>query len=234
LHLVPFGNNLVQNQSGQRLTLRKAHSIQPTLDSRGELLDPAKEFLCSAALLMFFLQPLLIHFQALDPFGNFQRSILELFRPDQAALIGIHKPPPFRFNLTQSALRGVNLLGKKTLTVEVKRIREEVHRNLHAAELQIAHIRAKAHFPGLRVPSRLALRLRNVNFGIAARITDSPADLQQFWDRTRERLRQGQVFRIRPLKVAHAFFRDTQLLLLFAIALMRGDSREDGFDSRAG
>jgi radical SAM superfamily enzyme YgiQ (UPF0313 family) len=120
------------------------------------------------------------------------------------------------------------------LMVEVKRIREEVHRNLHAAELQIAHIRAKAHFPGLRVPSRLALRLRNVNFGIAARITDSRADLQQFWDRTRQRLRQGQVFRIRPLKVAHALFRDTQLLLLFALAFMRGDSGNGGLGSRAG
>jgi len=118
--------------------------------------------------------------------------------------------------------------------VEVKRIREEVHRNLHAAELQIAHIRAKAHFPSLRVPSRLTLRLRNVNFGIAARITDSRADLQQFWDRTRERLRQGQVFRIRPLKVAHALFRDTQLLLMFAIAFMRGDSGNGGLGSRAG
>ena len=118
--------------------------------------------------------------------------------------------------------------------VEVKRIRAEVHRNLHAAELQIAHIRAKAHFPGLHVPSRLALRLRNLNFGIAARITDSRADLQQFWARTRERLRRGQFLRIRPLKVAHALVRDTLLLLLFAIALARGESRDGGLDSRTG
>jgi hypothetical protein len=120
------------------------------------------------------------------------------------------------------------------LMVEVKRIRAEVHRNLHAAELQVAHIRAKAYFPSLRVPSRLTLRFRNLNFGIAARITDSRADLQQFWRRTRLRLRQGQVFRIRPLKIAHALFRDTQLLLLFAIALARGDTGNSGLDSRAG
>jgi hypothetical protein len=120
------------------------------------------------------------------------------------------------------------------LMVEVKRIRAEVHRNLRAAELQVAHIRAKAYFPSLRVPSRLTLRFRNLNFGIAARITDSRADLQQFWRRTRLRLRQGQVFRIRPLKIAHALFRDTQLLLLFAIALARGDTGNSGLDSRAG
>ena len=120
------------------------------------------------------------------------------------------------------------------LMVEVKRIRAEVHRNLHAAELQIAHIRAKAYFPGLRVPSRLALRLRNLNFGIAARITYSRADLQQFWLRTRLRLKHGQLLRIRPLKIAYALWRDTQLMLLFAIALARGDSGSGGLDSRAG
>lgn len=118
--------------------------------------------------------------------------------------------------------------------VEVKRIRAEVQRNLRAAELQIAHIRAKAYFPALRVPSRLTLRLRNLNFGIAERITDSRADLQQFWRRTRVRLRQGQFVRIRPLKVASAVWRDTQLMLLFAIALARGNSDSGRLSSRAG
>jgi hypothetical protein len=120
------------------------------------------------------------------------------------------------------------------LMVEIQRIRAEVHRNLHAAELQIAHLRAKAHCPGLRVPSRLALGLRNLNFGIAARITYSRADLQQFWLRTRLRLKHGQLLRIRPLKIAYALWRDTQLMLLFAIALARGDSGSGGLDSRAG
>lgn len=120
------------------------------------------------------------------------------------------------------------------LMLEVKRLREEVNRNLRAAELQIAHIRAKTHFPSIRVPSRFTLRLRNLNFGIAARITDTRADLQQFWARTRVRLRRGQLFRIRPLEVAHALLRDTQLLLLFAIALTRGDSSSGGLDSHAG
>jgi radical SAM superfamily enzyme YgiQ (UPF0313 family) len=120
------------------------------------------------------------------------------------------------------------------LMVEVKRIRAEVHRNLHAAELQIAHVRAKVYFPGLRVPSRLTLRFRNLNFGIAARITDSRADLQHFWRRTRERLRHGQFYRVRPLRVAYALLRDTQLLLMFAIALMRGNSGSGSLDSRAG
>ena len=120
------------------------------------------------------------------------------------------------------------------LIVEVNRLRQEVHRNLRAAELQIAHIRAKSYFPGLRVPSRLTLRLRNLNFGIAARITDSRADLKQFWQRTHRRFRQGQLFRVRPFKVAYALLRDTQLMVMFAIALARGDSGNGGLDSRAG
>jgi hypothetical protein len=118
--------------------------------------------------------------------------------------------------------------------LEVKRIRTEVQRNLRAAELQIAHIREKAYFPTLRVPSRFALRFRNLNFGIAARVTYSRADLQQFWLRTRLRLKRGQVLRVRPLKIAYALWRDTQLLLLFAVALARGDSGSGGLDSRAG
>jgi len=115
VYLVPIENDFIQHHPYQRLTLRKAHPIQFVGDLRGELLDPVQEFLPSAVLLLFFLQPLSICFQTSDPFGKIRGTLSELCRRDQAALIGIDKPPPFRFNLTESALRGSNLLGKETL-----------------------------------------------------------------------------------------------------------------------
>jgi hypothetical protein len=92
---------------------------------------------------------------------------------------------------------------------EIKRIQKEVNRNLHSAELQLAHIRAKIHFPELHVPSRLELAFRNFNFGMAKRITYSRADLNVFW--------KGAVTKalIRPDRVAVNFLTDIQLFVLF-------------------
>jgi len=57
------------------------------------------------------------------------------------------------------------------LLAEIKRLRLQVNRNLRSAELQLAHVRARIHFPELRVPSRLSLAFRNLNFRMAKRIT---------------------------------------------------------------
>jgi radical SAM superfamily enzyme YgiQ (UPF0313 family) len=103
------------------------------------------------------------------------------------------------------------------LLAEIERLRQEVNRNLYSAELQLAHIRARIHFPELRVPSRLALAFRNLNFRMAKQITYSRADLQSFW----KRARKPKMLLIRPDKVIFNFLKDVQLFVLFLRDLAR-------------
>jgi hypothetical protein len=110
------------------------------------------------------------------------------------------------------------------LLYELKRAREEVHRNLRTAELQLAHCRAKVHAPELHVPSKLALAFRDLNFGLAKRITYSRADIQRFWVGTWRKWRRKKLFHIPPHKIILHFLRDAQLMLLFAVALLRAQS----------
>jgi radical SAM superfamily enzyme YgiQ (UPF0313 family) len=97
------------------------------------------------------------------------------------------------------------------LLTEIKRLRQEVNRNLHAAELQLAHARARIHFPELHVPSKLALRFRDLNFGMAKRITYSRADLKIFWRKTHRPA--ALLFRIH--RVCLNLLKDVQLFVLF-------------------
>jgi radical SAM superfamily enzyme YgiQ (UPF0313 family) len=101
--------------------------------------------------------------------------------------------------------------AEKRLLAEIKKLRQDVNRNLHAADLQLAHARARIHFPELHVPSRMALAFRALNFQMAKRITYSRADLQLFWDKTRKR----KMTWIRPHQVVLNFLKDAQLFLLF-------------------
>lgn len=110
------------------------------------------------------------------------------------------------------------------LVFELKRAREGVNRNLRTAELQLAYYRAKVHVPGLRVPSRLALAFRDLNFGLAKRVTYTRADVQRFWNTTWKRWRRRRILYIPPHKVFLHFLRDAQLLCLFAWALLRADA----------
>lgn len=103
------------------------------------------------------------------------------------------------------------------LLAEIKRLRKEVNRNLHSAELQMAHVRAHIQFPELHVPSKLALALRNLNFRLAKRTTYSRADLQTFWKKTRRR----RMILIRPDRLVWNFLMDVQLFLLFVRDLAR-------------
>jgi radical SAM superfamily enzyme YgiQ (UPF0313 family) len=103
------------------------------------------------------------------------------------------------------------------LLAEIKRMRQEVNRNLRAAELQLAHMRARIHSPELPVPSRLALAFRNISFRMAKRITYSRADLEMFW---KQALRP-KTFLFRPGKVAINFLKDMQLFLIFVKDLAR-------------
>ncbi len=101
--------------------------------------------------------------------------------------------------------------GEIRLVAEIKRLRKELNRNLHAAELQMAHIRAHIYSPELRVPSKISLAFSDFNFRMAKRLTYTRADLQVFWRRTR----RPRSFLFRPGKVALNLFKDVQLFLMF-------------------
>lgn len=103
------------------------------------------------------------------------------------------------------------------LQEEIKRLRQQVRRNLRSAELQLAHARARIHFPELRVPSRWALMFRGLNFRMAKRLTYSRTDQKLFW----RRARRPNAPPIRPVKAVLYFLKDVQLLLLFARDLAR-------------
>jgi radical SAM superfamily enzyme YgiQ (UPF0313 family) len=103
------------------------------------------------------------------------------------------------------------------LLSEIQNLRKQVNRNLHSAELQLAHAQARLHFPELRVPSRLALAFRDLNFRMAKQITDSRADLQNFWHRTN----RFKMFFVRPDRMILNFLKDVQLFVLFVRDLAR-------------
>ncbi len=110
------------------------------------------------------------------------------------------------------------------LLAELKRAREKVHRRLRGQEIQLAIARARAHFPEIWVPSRLALVFRDFNADLAKRVTYSRSDLEQFWSRTQRRWNRGEIFWIPLHKVALNFFRDVRLLMLFASALRHAEA----------
>jgi hypothetical protein len=97
------------------------------------------------------------------------------------------------------------------LIAEIENLRKQLNRNLHSAELQLAHIRARLQFPELRVPSKLSLAFRDLNFSMAKRLTYSRSDLKQFWQRSHFL----RAFFVRPHKAVLNFLKDIQLFLLF-------------------
>ncbi|MBI4470488.1 MAG: radical SAM protein [Acidobacteria bacterium] len=110
---------------------------------------------------------------------------------------------------------------------ELKRIRAEARRNLRVAELQLAHVRAKAHIPEIHVPSRLSLLFKDFNLAVAQRVTYSREDLKHYWINTKDRLRRGQIFLISPHRFLINLYRDVQLFVLFLAALMRANQRQE-------
>ncbi|HSW38932.1 MAG TPA: hypothetical protein VLL97_05510, partial [Acidobacteriota bacterium] len=104
-----------------------------------------------------------------------------------------------------------------TLRTEIENMREQLNRNLHAAELQLAHIRARLHFPEIQVPSRLSLAFRDLNFRMTKRLAYSRGDLKNFWGRT------GKLKLIfaHPRKAFLNLLKDIQLFLIFMRDLAR-------------
>jgi len=112
--------------------------------------------------------------------------------------------------------------AEKKLRVEIERMRGEVNRRLHVAELRLAHMRARVQVPELRVPSRLALAFRDLNLSVAKRVTYTRTDLRQFWRKTRECWSRHQFLRIYPHRIFLNLLRDAQLMLLFVSDMLRG------------
>jgi hypothetical protein len=112
------------------------------------------------------------------------------------------------------------------LRAELERLRAKLNRRLRPGELQLAHVRARVQFPELRVPSRLTLAFKDLNFRVAKRVTYTRSDLNQFWGKTRERWSRRQFLRIYPHRIVLNFLRDAQLFVLFARDLVRGGTSQ--------
>ena len=69
----------------------------------------------------------------------------------------------------------------------------------------------------MRVPSKLSLAFRNLNFKMAKRITYSRSDLRLFWKRKYSK----KMTLIRPDRIVFNFLKDVQLFLLFIRDLAR-------------
>jgi radical SAM superfamily enzyme YgiQ (UPF0313 family) len=104
-----------------------------------------------------------------------------------------------------------------TLRAEIENMRKQMNRNLRAAELQLAHMRARLRFPELRVPSRMSLAFRNLNFEMTKRLAYTRSDLRIFWRETGKL----KLFFTRPHKALLNLLKDLQLFLLFIRDLVR-------------
>lgn len=109
-----------------------------------------------------------------------------------------------------------------------RRIAEELHKicaaakgRLRLADLQLAHLRAQAQFPSLRVPSKLQLLWARWYPLLAPARVYTRADLDSFWRNTLRHWRERKWLRIYPHELALSMFRDAQLSLMFFLQLAR-------------
>ena len=107
--------------------------------------------------------------------------------------------------------------AEKRLHIEIENLRKQLKRNLRSAELQLAHMRTRLHFPEIHVPSRLSLAFRDFNFAMSKRLTYSRTDLKLFW---RRGFRLKTLF-ARPLKVVFHLLKDAKLFLMFVRDMAR-------------
>ena len=92
---------------------------------------------------------------------------------------------------------------------------------VNLADLQLAYLRAKSHYPTLRVPSKLTLFWAKWSPVLASNMVYTRADLDGFWRGVKERWAERRWFRIPLHQVAFNLFRDAQLSLLFFFSLTR-------------
>jgi hypothetical protein len=111
--------------------------------------------------------------------------------------------------------------AEQRVVEEINRLREAARGKLRVADLQLAHIRARVQFPSIRVPSKLHLLWAKWYPLLAPGKVYTRADLDNFWQTTRQRWHDRQWLRIPPHLVAFNMFRDAQLQLLFFMQLVR-------------
>jgi len=92
---------------------------------------------------------------------------------------------------------------------------------LKLADLQAAYMRAKVHFPTLRVPSKVQLFWAKWSPLLAQNKVFTRADLHAFWTGVRVRWDQQRWFHIPIHKVPLNLFRDVQLSVLFLLHVSR-------------
>jgi len=111
--------------------------------------------------------------------------------------------------------------AEQRIVEEINRIRQAARGRLRLADLQLAHMRAKMHFPAVRVPSKLHLLWARWYPLLAPNKVYTRADLDNFWLTTKQRWHDRQWLRIPPHLVAFNMFRDAQLQLMFFMHLVR-------------
>jgi hypothetical protein len=111
--------------------------------------------------------------------------------------------------------------AEQRIVEEVNHIRQAARGKLRLADLQLAHMRAKMHFPAVRVPSKLHLLWARWYPLLAPNKVYTRADLDNFWQTTKQRWHERQWVRIPPHLVAFNMFRDAQLQLMFFMHLVR-------------
>ena len=111
--------------------------------------------------------------------------------------------------------------AEQRIIEELNKICAAARGQLKLADLQLAHFRAKMHFPTLRVPSKLDLFWAKWYPLLASRTVYTRADLDSFWDTVKERWNGRQWFLIPPHRFVLNLFRDVQISLMFFIHLRR-------------
>jgi len=89
------------------------------------------------------------------------------------------------------------------------------------ADLQAAFVRAKEHFPSLRVPSKVQLFWAKWSPLVVPNCVYTRADLHAFWADARLRWDERKLFRIPVHKVPLNLLRDLQLSILFLFHVAR-------------
>ena len=111
--------------------------------------------------------------------------------------------------------------AEQRIIEELNKIRAAARDQLKVADLQLAHVRAKVHFPSLRVPSRLHLFWAKWYPLLAPSKVYTRSDLDAFWRTVKQHWSERQWFRIPPHRVALNVFRHAQLSLMFFLPLTR-------------
>jgi hypothetical protein len=112
--------------------------------------------------------------------------------------------------------------AEQRIVEELNKIRGAAARGrLKVGDLQTAYLRAKEHFPTLRVPSKLQLAWAKWYPLLAPGTVYTRADLDAFWKSVKLQWGQRRWFRIPVHRLPVNLFRDAQLSLLFAIHMLR-------------